>query len=215
VRLAAAAEKLEPVLDQMAFVGGSVTGLPLTGPAAAAVRPTLDVDAMIAIDSYVEFTLLANRVRDPGVCQPHTEATATCRWAIGGLILDLRPTDSSIPGFSSRWYSPAGEGAENQDWWSRNPRDHSGLFSAAKREAFHTRGKNDFRSSRDLGDIVTVTDGRPELMDEVHLSPADLRNYLGNRFRDRLSNRDFCKRCPANCCQTLPARNASAWWSKG
>jgi hypothetical protein len=48
-RLAAAAAKLEPLLGQIAFVGGCVTGLLLTDPAAAAIRPTLDVDAIIAI----------------------------------------------------------------------------------------------------------------------------------------------------------------------
>ena len=53
-RLADAARKLTPLLDQIAFVGGCVTGLLLTDPAAAPVRPTLDVDAIIAIASYAE-----------------------------------------------------------------------------------------------------------------------------------------------------------------
>ena len=57
-RLADAATKLAPLLDQIAFVGGCVTGLLLTDPAAAPVRPTLDVDAIVAIASYQEFTLL-------------------------------------------------------------------------------------------------------------------------------------------------------------
>ena len=47
---------------------------------------------------------------------------------------------------------------------------------------------------------MTITDGRPELVDEVRLSPADLRSYLGNQFPDRL-NRDFLQALPG---QLLP-----------
>ncbi len=65
MRLAAAAEKLEPGLDQMAFVGGSVTGLLLTDPAAAAVRPTLDVvipAAYFLLPSGKRFTRAAKTI---------------------------------------------------------------------------------------------------------------------------------------------------------
>src|SRR5580704_16655492 len=94
-QLLAAAAKLEPLLTQIAFVGGCVTGLLLTDPAAAPVRPTLDVDAIVAIGSYREFTDLENRLREIGFDQPHTKGAPVCRWTIGNLILDLMPTDSS------------------------------------------------------------------------------------------------------------------------
>src|SRR5580704_11788366 len=97
----AAAAKLEPMLDQIAFVGGCVTGLLLTDPAAAPIRPTLDVDAITAIGSYAEFTLLESRLRDLGFHQPHAEGAPICRWKSGELLLDLMPTDSSILGFAN------------------------------------------------------------------------------------------------------------------
>jgi hypothetical protein len=37
-------------------------------------------------------------------------------------------------------------------------------FVATKFEAFHGRGNNDHLASHDLEDIITVVDGRPELM---------------------------------------------------
>ena len=37
-----AARKLQPLLDELVFVGGCVTGLLVTDPAAAPVRPTRD-----------------------------------------------------------------------------------------------------------------------------------------------------------------------------
>ena len=44
-----AASRLRPLLPEIAFVGGCVTGLLLTDPAAAPVRATLDVDAIVEI----------------------------------------------------------------------------------------------------------------------------------------------------------------------
>lgn len=111
-QLVAVAAKLEPMLDQIAFVGGCVTGLLLTDPAAASVRPTLDVDAIIAIASYAEFTRLENHLRELGFHESHAEGAPICRWLNGDLILDLMPTDASILGFSNRWYGPALENAQ-------------------------------------------------------------------------------------------------------
>src|SRR5258708_37909405 len=97
-QLVAAAQKLRPLLDQIAFVGGCVTGLLLSDPAAAPVRPTIDVDAIVAIASYAEFTLLENRLRELGFRESHAEDAPICRWLSGDLILDLMPTDGSILG---------------------------------------------------------------------------------------------------------------------
>jgi predicted nucleotidyltransferase len=198
-RLAAAATKLEPLLDQIAFVGGCVTGLLLTDPAAAFVRPTLDVDAIVAIGSYAEFTFLEDRLRELGFHQPHAEGAPVCRWMSGDLILDLMPTDSSILGFSNRWYIPALKNAQRIRIDAYEIRVITApYFLATKLEAFHGRGKNDFRMSHDLEDIVTVLDGRPELVDEVRLAPADLQKYLSDQFGDLLSNRDSLEALPGH-----------------
>jgi predicted nucleotidyltransferase len=197
-RLAGAAEKLTPLLDQIAFVGGCVTGLLLTDPAAAPVRPTLDVDAIVAISSYVEFRLLEDRLRDLGFHQPAGEGVPICRWISGDLILDLMPTDPAILGFSNRWYRPALENAQKTKIGNHEIRVITApYFLATKLEAFHGRGKNDF-SSHDLEDIVTVVDGRPELVEEVHLAPADLQRYLSDEFAALLSKRDFLEALPGH-----------------
>jgi len=198
-RLAAAAEKLAPLLDQIVFVGGCVTGMLLTDPGAAPVRPTLDVDAIVAAGSYEEFMLLESRLRELGFRQSLTEGTPVCRWQIGDLILDLMPTDSSILGFSNVWYRPALENAQRIRIGAYEIRLITApFFLATKLEAFHRRGKNDFRMSHDLEDIVTVIDGRSEIVDEVHVASADLQNYLSDEFRDLLSNRDFLDALPGH-----------------
>ena len=71
-------------------------------------------------------------------------------------------------------------------------------FVATKLEALHGRGKNDFRGSHDLEDIVTVIDGRAELAGEVRLAPADLQEYLRHEFEALLSNPDFVDALPGH-----------------
>jgi predicted nucleotidyltransferase len=197
-QLVSAAEKLESLLDRIAFVGGCATGLLLTDPAAAPVRPTLDVDAIVAVGSYFDFTLLEDHLRGLGFRHPHTEDAPICRWISGDLVLDLMPTDPSILGFSNRWYRPALENAQRAKIGGCEILLITApYFLATKLEAFHGRGRNDF-GSHDLEDIVTVVDGRPELVDEVHLAPMDLRKYLSDEFRALLSSRDFLEALPGH-----------------
>lgn len=206
-RLAAAAEKLKPLLGEIAFVGGCVTGLLLTDPAASPVRATLDVDAIVAASSYADFTLLEGRLRELGFHQPHSEGTPICRWMSGDLILDLMPTYISVLGFTNRWYRPALENAQTRAIGQLEVRVITApYFLVTKLEAFRGRGKNDFRMSHDLEDIVTVVDGRAELVDEVRISPVDLQKYLSDAFRELLSNRDFVEALPGHLLPDLASQ---------
>jgi len=61
---------------------------------------------------------------------------------------------------------------------------------AMKFEAFKGRGKGDFLGSRDFGDIVTLIDGRPELLEEFASAEADVRAYIGMRCVGFYRSRD-------------------------
>jgi hypothetical protein len=50
--LRTAAQRLRPLLPEIVFVGGCVTGLLITDPGAAPVRMTYDVDVIAEIVSY-------------------------------------------------------------------------------------------------------------------------------------------------------------------
>jgi hypothetical protein len=194
-----AARKLAPLLNQIAFVGGCVTGLLLTDPAAAPVRATLDVDAIIQIGSYPEFTLLENRLRELGFRNSPEKNAPVCRWVNEDLILDLMPTDPSILGFSNRWYRPALEHAETIRVEQYEIRVITApYFLATKLEAFHGRGRNDYRSSHDLEDILTVIDGRAEITKEVSAVEPELRQYLRNEFQSLLESRNFLEALPGH-----------------
>lgn len=190
--LLSAVQKLVPLLDRIVFVGGCAAGLLITDPGAAPVRPTVDVDAIVEIASYAELVALEVILRQLGFDQPHVECAPLCRWIQGDLILDLMPTDSSILGFTNQWYSQALENAETVEVGEHRIRLISApYFLATKLEAFHGRGQFDYRMSRDIEDIVTVLDGRQEIVAEVQRSTASLRQYLEDEFSGLLSERDF------------------------
>jgi len=187
------------MLDQIAFLGGCATGLFLSDPAAAPVRSTLDVDAIIEIASYPEYITLEKRLGELGFHRSPSEAVPVCRWFADDLILDLMPTDPSILGFSNRWYRPALRNAQTTQIGDHNIRIVTApYFLATKLEAFHGRGANDYGMSRDLEDIVTVIDGRPELAEEVSLSEPELRQYLSGELRGLLSNPEFRDALPGH-----------------
>lgn len=201
-QLTAAAAKLEPLLNKIAFGGGCVTGLLVTDPAAAPIRATLDVDVIVEAGSYIEFTVLEEQLRQLGFRESRAEGAPVCRWVSGDLLIDFMPVDPSILGFSNRWYRPALKTARLLAVGTFKIRVITApYFMATKLEALRGRGRNDFRASRDLEDIVTIIDGRAEIVDEVALSPTDLKQYLSDEFRDLLSNRDFRDALPG---QLLP-----------
>jgi hypothetical protein len=167
-------------------------------PGAAPVRATHDVDAIVAAASYGELIKLENNLRQLGFRESIEDGAPRCRWINDDLILDFMPTDPAILGFSNRWYRPALENAQRTRIGEYEIRVITApYFLATKLEAFHGRGENDF-SSHDLEDIVTVIDGRPELVDEVHLVPADLQKYLSDEFGALLSNRNFLEALPSH-----------------
>jgi hypothetical protein len=197
--LLSAVQKLVPLLDQIVFVGGCAAGLLITDPGAAPVRPTVDVDAIVEIAFYTELVTLEVRLRQLGFEQPHVEGTPLCRWIHGDVIFDLMPTDSTILGFSNLWYRPALKNAELTGIGGHQIRLISApYFLATKLEAFHGRGHFDYRMSRDFEDIVTILDGRPEIVAEVQRCVTSLQQYLKDEFSALLSERDFLESLPGH-----------------
>jgi hypothetical protein len=64
-------------------------------------------------------------------------------------------------------------------------------FLATKIEAFRGRGNGDYLASHDLEDMITLIDGRKELLGEIITAPADLQKFLADTFRDYLATPAF------------------------
>lgn len=192
------ARRLEPLLDQVVFLGGCVTGLLLTDPASPPVRPTTDVDVMAEIASRVDYYQLAEQLRMMGFREHMADGAPICRWMVDGMELDIMPTSPDILGFSNRWYAEAMQHAipYKLDEALTIRVITAPYFLATKLEAFHGRGNGDYLFSHDLEDFITVVDGRPELLAEITDAPSVLQDCLADEVRQLLAASVFIDALP-------------------
>lgn len=196
--LTEAARLLKPLLGELVFVGGSTTALLITDTAAAEVRPTYDVDAIADVSSYIAYTALSQRLRELGFSEDSSEGAPICRWKQDKTILDVMPLDAKILGFSNRWYRPAMDTATEHALESglRIRAVDPIFFCATKLEAFAGRGQGDYQASHDLEDLVTVIDGRQELVQEIRGADAEVRTYIAAAIQQLLKTSEFVDAIP-------------------
>ncbi len=195
--LEAAARVLRPLLDDLVFLGGCATGLFLTDPASAGLRPTKDVDTITEVASYAEYAKLSERLRELGLTEDSSEGAPLCRWRHGQLIIDVMPTSEDVLGFSNRWYTPALGSAGFMQISDLRLRVITPVyFLATKLEAFRARSGGDVSGSHDLEDVVTVIDGRAEIIAEVRSAPVDVRTFIASELQQLLAVRAFTDALP-------------------
>lgn len=193
-----AAILLRPLADELVFVGGCTTGLLITDDASADVRPTKDVDTISEVSSYAAYVKLSDRLKGLGFVPDTSDGAPLCRWLHGDLKLDVMPLDESVLGFSNKWYPAAVEFAERCEIARElSIRVVSApYFFATKLEAFKGRGTGDYLASHDLEDLITVIDGRPQLLEELTKAPEDVRHYCAAETGLLLEAREFVDSIP-------------------
>ena len=187
------ARKLGTLLEKVVFLGGSATGFLISDPAAPDVRMTQDVDVIVEAATWLEYHQLEQELIQRGFAQDTCEGAPICRWLINGFIVDDMPISEEILGFSNIWYGPALQYSETREVAPELTIRlvTAPYFLATKIEAFRGRGNADYLASHDLEDMVSLIDGRKELLGEIIISPTDLRKFLADTFRVFLAHSEF------------------------
>jgi hypothetical protein len=155
------------------------------------------VDAIVDVTSYTKYQELSERLRTLGLTEDSTEGAPLCRWRYQELIIDVMPIDDEILGFSNRWYPQAIASAEKRSIGLTDFRLVTPVyFVATKLEAFHGRGTDDLAMSHDLEDVVTLVDGRPELVAEIAAAEPVVCDYIASEFQALLNRQDFVDALP-------------------
>lgn len=144
------ARQLSQWRTEVVFTGGAIVGLLLTDRAATDVRPTDDVDAIVAAARYSNYAFLQDDLRKLGFM--HDMEGPNCRFLLHGLKVDIMPSEGRILGFTNTWYDYAIKTAVEYvlpDGTSIRLIS-APAFIATKLEAFYDRGKGDVRLSHDL-----------------------------------------------------------------
>lgn len=205
--LEVAVERLGPLADDMVFLGGCATGLLLTDVAAPPIRVTQDVDVITEVASLGDYHRLSEQLRERGFKEDQSPDAPICRWVAEGIVLDVMPTRQEILGFGNEWYQPALNAAMDVELSSGT---HIRMvtapyFLATKLAAFAGRGEGDYVMSHDMEDIVSVLDGRPEIVEEVRRADEKLRTHLATHFAALLRDTKFTAALPGH----LPGDAAS------
>lgn len=191
--LSGMAHAMGPLCEQVVFVGGCATGLLISQPLVADARATKDVDAIVEVSTLVGYHALADQLMARGFKQTIADNTPPFRWFWQGMQLDLVPLDEKVLGFANRWYRPGFEAAQLATLPTGLQLRHlsAPYFVATKLEAFKDRGNNDVYLSHDLEDIITVVDGRDELLAELAAAPSEVRHFIAGHFQAVLNHPDF------------------------
>jgi hypothetical protein len=185
MQLETAAALLGPLLDEVVFVGGATIYLWITESGAPPTRATEDVDVVCEVATRVKYHRLGDRLRERGL-QEAMGAPVICRWRSTDpqLVLDVMPTDPDILGFSNPWYEEAISSAVSValDSGAEIRAAAPAALIATKLCAWKGRGGGDLLRSLDIHDVLTLIDGRPELIEEAAFAAPDLRTYIRNEL---------------------------------
>ena len=102
------------------------------------------------------------------------------------------PDQSAITGQVNRWYKFLFDNYES----IRLPNGpcikiaSPSVFLATKLEAFSHRG-NDYLTGHDIEDVVTVIDGRADIVSKHVAAPAPVQKFVSNALYAHLSHTDF------------------------
>ena len=179
---------LAELASEVVFVGGATVSL-YKDRIVSESRVTDDVDIVVEIAAYKEFSEIEEKLRGKGFSND-TTSKVVCRYIVKGVVVDIMPTKIDILGFANSWYADGVKHTLNYKIdESINVKIFNAVyFLAAKIEAFKNRGRNDGRTSSDFEDIVYVLNSRSTIWTELSVAPKEVKKYIGECFQELLDN---------------------------
>jgi hypothetical protein len=113
-RLKEIAVVLGDIRDQVVFVGGATVGLYIDDKAAPIPQPSEDIDCVVEIATYGEWTDFEAKLRAKGFqdidASGEDTNPPTCRKYFLGMKVDFMPVDETVLGYGNPWFK---SGLEN------------------------------------------------------------------------------------------------------
>ena len=190
------ARALGPLVNEVVFIGGAISALLVTDPAAPPIRPTKDVDIVVDSGTHSRHASFEEKLRGRGF---QIAAPPICRYAFEDVLVDVMTTSPEAMGFSDQWYPEAFATAK----LTKLPNGleirvvRSPLFLATKFNAWRDRAEGDYYA-QDMEDIIAVIDGRIELLDDIKRSSQEVQAFLAESFAQLLADQRFLDAIPGH-----------------
>lgn len=200
--------------DRAVFVGGAAVPFYLPEAYLSQARPTEDIDIVMEVVGRKAGWLNDEALRAKGFQHDTSEGAPVCRWLYHGFKVDVMSTDASAVGFTNIWYK---EGVERAVEVLSTPVSVKifslPYFLASKIVAFRDRGNNDYMSSRDIEDIVSLLEVASEELLEKQLPQVSrvVREFLKKEFKLLLATSDFIDCIPGAVFNRISANEAKLW----
>src|SRR5690606_8020023 len=140
---------------------------------------------VVKVASLAEYSITTREfLLSRGFFEDDSEGAPACRWIVDGVTVDVMSVEPFL-GFTNRWFRAAFAAAEPHSIGStRLLRASAPYFLATKLEAFEGRGSGDYYGSDDIEDVLTLVDGRPELLSELSSLAGPVINFISERTRN-------------------------------
>ncbi len=181
VNIIAVAKALEPLNQDVVFVGGATTLLYADDPELGEARATEDIDCVVELASLNGYHQLEEKLRSIGFKNSLDPDAPICRWKLGTLVVDVMPTKGSILGFSNSWYVPGFDRRKKTNLPGSDIKIFTfkpEYFLASKLVALFDRGIKDLILSQDFEDIVFLISRRSKLLDEISESEHEVQKFI-------------------------------------
>jgi predicted nucleotidyltransferase len=188
------ARLLDPIIDELVFVGGSVLPLYMSqDPGSEPPRTTDDVDCVIAAMTTREYHAFESRLRAMDFKPCREKGAPMCRWWVGEVKVDFMPQKGEAIGFTNPWYAPGLTRAREINLPSGKRIKIFSLpdFLAAKMAAHKSRGGPDLRISQDFEDVVLVLDAQKDLKSLAADMPKEVHEDLSHAFASAIADPRF------------------------
>lgn len=172
--------------ERFVFAGASILPLLLDEGFDRPLRRTEETDVVVSVVNNVEWNRLREALLAVGI---HEDArdNIPIRFRFEGLLVDFIPARMKSPrNFEEPWLSLGFDMAEPDELENGQPllRLPATAWLAAKIAAFEQRGRSDVLMSKDLDDIATLLIGRSRLVEEIRISPGEIRAHTVAAFRE-------------------------------
>jgi hypothetical protein len=196
--LEATAKELEPLIEEIVFVGGTISGLLIDDPGAGSARPTHDVDVVAEIAGTKGYLWAIEAMAALGFQPDSSPGAPVCRWAKNGLVVDLMGTATTPFGPTNPWYAEGFQARIEATLPGTGQRIYilpAPLYLLTKWEAFLGRGLGSMTASHDIEDMLNILEGHLGLADEAKHSSANVQSGLAQMAARMLASQQFCDYC--------------------